>query len=96
MTQPGSSVAAVLEKFAEFDRTATLLDMPRIERLNILNVSDDTYSLLRNGRIRYQEAVTPEIERRLSYALPLMRRLAKEAGQLRPASSMGGVRLQAA
>jgi hypothetical protein len=87
MPQTVSSIAVVLEKLAEFDRTAAVLDMPRGERLNILNVSEETYIALRSGRIRQSEAVTPELERRLSYALPLMRRLAKEVGQPRAMSS---------
>ena len=96
MSQAGSSIAIVLEKFAEFDRTASLLDMPRGERLNILNVSEDVYVLLRKGRIYQNETVTPEVERRLSYALPLMRRLAKAASQPGPTFTGGSVRLQAA
>lgn len=96
MSQSGSTMAAMLEKFAEFDRTASMLDMPRGERLNILNVSDDTYVLLRSGRIRQVGSVTPELERRLSYSLPLMRRLAKAALQSGAIGSGTGVRLQAA
>lgn len=96
MSQVGFSFASLMEKFAEFDRTASLLDMPRGERLNILNVSEDTYLLLRTGRIQQDAAATPEVERRLSYALPLMRRLAKAAKQPGPTFSGGAIRLQAA
>lgn len=96
MSQAGSSIASLMEKFAEFDRTASLLDMPRGERLNILNVSEDVYLMLRTGRIQQDVATAPEVERRLSYALPLMRRLAKAAKQPGPTFLGGDIRLQAA
>ncbi len=65
-----------LEKLREFDRVAGLLRMPADERLGILNVSEELYSGLRAGNPRSMSMVKPELERRLSYALPLMRRLA--------------------
>ncbi len=77
MSKPGYSMAAVLEKFRDFDRVATLLDMPGVERLNILNVSNEVYALLQDGKAANFDRVRPELERRLSYALPLMRRLAQ-------------------
>ncbi len=84
MAESGSGTAIVIEKIREFDRVATLLEIPRAERLGILNVSDYVYTALCNGiSISYQD-VKPEIERRLSYALPLMRRLAGNTPGLRP------------
>ena len=50
--------------------------MPEAERLGILNLSEEIYSDLRSGQIKGFQYVKPELERRLSYALPLMRRLA--------------------
>jgi hypothetical protein len=76
MPERGSGAAVVIEKLREFDRVATLLDMPRAERLNILNVSDQLYSALCRREPSLNQEVRPELERRLSYALPLMRRLA--------------------
>lgn len=66
----------MLEKLLEFDRMAGLLQMPSSERLGILNVSEEVYSGIRSGQMG---AVKPEFERRLSYALPLMRRLASNS-----------------
>jgi hypothetical protein len=83
MPERSSGPAVVIEKLREFDRVATLLDMPKAERLNILNVSDYVYTTLcRPGPPQLQE-VRPELERRLSYALPLMRRLASNSPALR-------------
>lgn len=70
---------AVFEKLMEFDRVAGLLEMPEAERLGILNVSEETYTGLRSGEVKAFQYVKPELERRLSYALPLMRRLASNS-----------------
>ena len=70
---------AVCETFSEFDRVANLLRMPESERLGILNVSAETYAGLRVGNPAALNAVQPETERRVSYALPLMRRLASNS-----------------
>ena len=67
---------AVMEKLLEFDRVAGMLDMPESERLGILNISPEDYADLRHGGPDTYQAVKPELERRLSYALPMMRRLA--------------------
>ena len=83
MSYLGVTTGAVLEQLDEFDRVAGLLDMPAPERLAILNVSEEAYGLLQardNDGYRY---VKPELERRLSYALPLMRKLAHNAPVLR-------------
>lgn len=96
MPLPESAIAVVIEKLAEFDRTANQLNMPRAERLNILNVTDETYVNLRAGRVSHSHTITPEVLRRLSYALPLMRRLARADGLARSPASMGDMQLQAA
>ena len=83
MDSSGSRAAALLEKLREFDRVAALLEMPRAERLGILNVSQETYSVLNHGDSSEQTVIQPELERRLSYALPLMRRLASNSPVLR-------------
>lgn len=83
MTATCTTVAAVLEKLREFDRVASMLAMPESERLGILNVSEEAYSTLKSGKSAASGAVRPELERRLSYALPLMRRLASNSPVLR-------------
>jgi len=69
-------MTAVLEKLREFDRVAGMLEMPVAERLGILNVTEDVYAGLRASNPASLSSVQPELERRLTYALPLMRRLA--------------------
>ena len=100
MSKPSYSIAAVVEKFRDFDRVAAQLDMPGHERLNILNVSDEVYELLRAGDAAKIAGVRPELERRLTYALPLMRRLAQAQAQEHPfvpAMPAGaGLRMEAA
>ncbi len=75
MTERSSGAAVVIEKLREFDRVACLLEIPLAERLGILNVAEHTYERLCTGRIEQNQSLKPELERRLSYALPLMRRL---------------------
>jgi hypothetical protein len=87
MAEHRSGTAVVLEKILEFDRVATLLDIPRVERLGILNVADHTYSALCNGTFNINQGIKPELERRLSYALPLMRRLAGNSPVIRSVTS---------
>ena len=77
MVSSETGTAALIEKLREFDRVATALDMPHSERLNILNISEETYASLRNGAATPGLDTKPELERRLSYALPLMRRLSR-------------------
>ena len=72
-------MSAMLEKLREFDRVAGLLHMPAAERLGILNVSQDLYTGLRTGNPVSISNAKPELERRLTYALPLMRRLASNS-----------------
>lgn len=96
MSRPGYSMAAVLEKFRDFDRVATQLDMLAVERLNILNVSDEVYLLLRDGKAANFDRVRPELERRLSYALPLMRRLAQAQSMVRSISPAAEPRMAVA
>ncbi len=76
MVDSGAGAGAVLEKLREFDRVATILKIPHNERLGILNVSDEVYCSLRTGVIQLGQSIKPELLRRLTYALPLMRRLA--------------------
>ena len=76
MIDSGAGAGVVLEKLREFDRIATILRIPHNERLGILNVSDEVYCSLRSGVIQLGQTIKPELIRRLTYALPLMRRLA--------------------
>ena len=76
MEQGSGTVAGLMEKLLEFNLYAALLDMPRNERLGILNLSDEVYAILKNGAPCPPSLVRPELERRLNYALPLMRKLA--------------------
>ncbi len=79
----GITAAMVLEKLREFERVAAMLEMPSSERLGILNLSEEAYMVLRTGKMTATQYVKPELERRLSYALPLMRRLASNSPVLR-------------
>ena len=72
-------MAGVLDKLNEFDRVAGLLQMPLAERTGILNIPADTYERLQQRDPGAVAAIEPELERRLSYALPLMRRLASNS-----------------
>ena len=76
MTRDQFTAASVFESLCEFDRVAGLLDMPLPERLGIMNVSEATYVSLRSGKLLDVHGTHSELTRRLSYALPLMRRLA--------------------
>ncbi len=77
------SSRGVLDQLEEFDRVAGLLEMPAPERLAILNVSEEAYGALRSRAGNRDAFVKPELERRLSYALPLMRKLAHNAPVVR-------------
>lgn len=81
-----AQAACVLERLIEFERTAVMLEMPMDECLGILNIPHGVYSALRSRNFEAEQLVTPELERRLSYALPLMRRLATSGGQARAAT----------
>ena len=96
MVPVGSSAGALIERVREFDRLATLLDLPMAERLGVLNVPEVLYLELRSGRWPTEGDVRPEFERRLSYALPLMRRLASRGPGRGGASRGPGVGMQAA
>lgn len=76
MADTSRDMAALIEKMGEFERLAIGLEVPMAERLGILNVSESLYTALRNGCRPSGEEIKPELDRRLSYALPLMRRLA--------------------
>ena len=87
----------MLEKLREFDRVAGLLQMPNAERIGILNMSEEAYVSLSSGNMQSCQGIKPELDRRLSYALPLMRRLASTTPVVRKsAQARCGTRLQAA
>ena len=83
MSHAGVSSRGILEQLHEFDKVAGLLEMPTPERLAILNVSEDAYGALQSRTNGSDAFVKPELERRLSYALPLMRKLAHNAPVVR-------------
>lgn len=60
----------------ELDQLANELGMPNAERHSILGLSGGAYRSWQVGIIDVGEPVTPELLRRLSYALQLMRRMA--------------------
>lgn len=84
MARFGSDMAAVLEKLREFDRVAGQLAIPTDERLGILDISSECYAALRSGRLRHGQQVPSALERRLAYALPMMRRMATTQPAARP------------
>ena len=96
MAESPRSAGALMEKIAEFERLATSLEIPMTERLGILNVSEDVYTALCGGRWPSSEEVRPELDRRLSYALPLMRRLASAAPGRAGAAKIPDVGMDAA
>lgn len=96
MAETPRGAGALLEKLAEFERLATSLEVPMSERLGILNVSEDVYTTLRAGQWPATEEVRPELDRRLTYALPLMRRLASAAPGRAGASKVPDVGMRAA
>lgn len=69
---PSQVVAAV----RELDNLANVLCLPDQERCGILGLSESTYWLWQSGLHSVVGSVVPELARRLSYALPLMRRMA--------------------
>ena len=84
MTERRSGASASLERLREFDRLSAELSMPRAERLSILNVTEPTYLALSSWNSAYLQLLTAELERRLSYALPMMRRMAGDRTMLGP------------
>jgi len=60
----------------ELDELADELNLPDEERRKILGLSDGAYRLWRRGMVEIGAPASPELIRRLSYALPLMRRMA--------------------
>ena len=91
-----AGLAVITEKIREFDKVASALEIPMVERLGILNVPADLYLAFYNQTITEQDFVKPELERRLSYALPLMRRLAKNSPSRRLMAACLGMGQQAA
>ncbi len=70
-------VEATCPEFAEYDRLAIALDISLSERCDILNVTALHYRQLRTGA---GLAPSPELARRLRYAMRIMRRsLANQA-----------------
>lgn len=70
LTTPAQVSAAV----RELDGLASLLGMPSRERCGILGLNGPAYRSWYSGLIHAE--VTAELVRRLSYALPLLRRMA--------------------
>lgn len=66
----------VLAETLEFDKLATMLGMPDVERRSILGVTESAYLAWRSGDVDLAAPVAPAFVRRLGYALPLMRRMA--------------------
>ncbi len=91
-----TGIGALIERLREFDRLANALEVPMSERLGILNVPEMVYVDLRDGQWPAHDAIKPEFERRLSYALPLMRKLASASPGRGGASRNPGVGLRAA
>ena len=60
----------------ELDNLANVLCLPDQERCDILGLSGSTYRLWQSGLHSVLGSVAPELARRLSYVLPLMRRMA--------------------
>jgi len=60
----------------ELDELANELGMPNAERRSILGLSDGAYRSWGVGLFDIGAPIAPELIRRLSYALPLMRRMA--------------------
>ena len=77
-------LSKLIERIAEFERVALTLEMPVEECCGILNLDRQTYDALREGTLPAGTSIGQDVERRLSYALPLMRRLAVNTPSLRP------------
>lgn len=75
-------VAAAVQ---ELDLLASTLGFPDQERCGILGLNGGTYRSWQSGKTRTDSKITAELVRRLSYALPLMRRMAAHT----PASGFG-------
>ena len=96
MTERGFETAVVIEKIREFDRVATAIDIPNMERLSILNISEQIYTVLCAGNINRDVEIRPELLRRLTYALPLMRRLSANTPAQRHGTVRPSIGIQAA
>ena len=68
-----SQVASAIR---ELDDLADVLCLPDQERCDILGLNGNTYCLWQSGLHTVEGSVAPELARRLSYALPLLRRMA--------------------
>ena len=82
MPQKDGSHAALLERLRDFDRVAKDLKMRISERVGVLNVTVDAYQALLANNAAAFDTLHPGFERRLSYALPLMKRLASNTSLL--------------
>lgn len=60
----------------ELDNLARILGFPDNERHSILGLSSHAYCSWQSGLDTVARSAPPELVRRLSYALPLMRRMA--------------------
>ena len=66
----------VSDAVQELDELANTLGMPVAERCSILGLSGGAYRSWCDADVDFAATVAPELIRRLSYALPLMRRMA--------------------
>lgn len=97
MSESLKTPAQVSAAVRELDGLANLLGMPALERCGILGLNGPSYRSWYSGLMHAE--VTAELVRRLSYALPLMRRMAAHTpvgamarGQNRP-QAIGNERL---
>lgn len=77
----------------ELDQLADELGMPNAERHSILGLSGGAYRSWRVGLVDIGEPVAPELLRRLSYALRLMRRMVANKSMPVAGRSEGGAQL---
>ncbi len=68
--------AQVSAAVQELDGLADILRTPTSERHNILGLTKAAYRSWQAGNVQHSALGAPELVRRLSYALPLMRRMA--------------------
>lgn len=76
--------AQVSAAVRELDDLANILRTPSSERHNILGLTGAVYRSWQAGDVQYAALSAPELVRRLSYALPLMRRMAAHVAPVRP------------
>jgi len=75
--------AQVSAAVQELDDLANILRTPSSERHNILGLTGAAYRSWQAGDVQHTALSAPELVRRLSYALPLMRRKAAHVPPVR-------------